>query len=171
MRLRNHCSSAAIPKPLVSGDVAPLKAEAAKALSISPSFAIASEAMGTAEVFSGNPLGALPYYDKAMRLDPAKATSTVHFVGIAHLMAADYPTAADRFRERIRLVPRTDSSRALLAVALGHLGELDAARRVWRELKAIKPNYDLETYLKKLPWRPADLAVIRAGLARAGLPE
>ena len=74
-------------------------------------------------------------------------------------------------RERIRLVPRTDSSRALLAVALGHLGELDAARRVWRELKAIKPNYDLETYLKKLPWRPADLAVIRAGLARAGLPE
>ncbi len=156
---------------MVSGDVATLKAEAAKALSISPSLAIASEAMGTAEVFSGNPLGALPYYDKAMRLDPARATSTVHFVGIAHLMAADYPTAAYRFRERISLVPRTDSSRALLAVALGHLGELDAARRVWRELKAIKPNYDHETYLKKLPWRPADLAAIRAGLARAGLPE
>ena len=38
------------------------------------------------------------------------------------------------FRERIRLAPETDLSRGLLVSALGHLGEIDEARRIWAEL-------------------------------------
>ena len=76
-----------------------------------------------------------------MRLDPALSAQFLHFLGMAYLLAGKYETAAALLRQRIILVPNTDFSRVLLASALGHLGKLDEARRVWRELKGINPNY------------------------------
>ena len=55
----------------------------------------------------------------------------LHFLGMAYLLAGKYETAAALLRQRIILVPKTDFSRAVLASALGHLGEVDEARRVW----------------------------------------
>jgi adenylate cyclase len=56
--------------------------------------------------------------------------------------------------------------------ALGHLGEVIEAQRVWRELKEINPKYSFEAHIAQLPWRnPAGPARIREGLAKAGLPE
>lgn len=73
-------------------------------------------------------------------------------------------------RERIRLTPNADFSRAYYAAALGHLGEVAEAQRVWRELKEINPKYSFEVHIAQLPWRdPAGPARIREGLARVGL--
>src|SRR5262249_5301159 len=77
---------------------------------------------------------AIPMIERAMRLDPAHSEQYLHFLGMAYLLAGKYETAASHFRERIRLVPRTDFSRAPLASALGHLGEIDEARRIWHDL-------------------------------------
>jgi len=49
---------------------------------------------------------------------------------MAYLLAGKYETAAALLRQRIVLVPETDFSRAALASALGHLGEVDEARRI-----------------------------------------
>ncbi|HLH47779.1 MAG TPA: guanylyl cyclase, partial [Roseiarcus sp.] len=69
-------------------------------------------------------------------------------------------------------VPNTDFSRAILASALGHLGQADEARRVWSELKAINPNYAFEEYLGRLPFKnEKDARRIAEGLAKAGLPN
>ncbi len=70
-----------------------------------------------------------------MRLDPATSAQFLHFLGLAYLMAGKYETAAALLRQRIILVPNTDFSRAILTSALGHLGEIEDARRVWGELK------------------------------------
>ena len=87
-------------------------------------------------------------------------------------MAGDYQRAAAAFRERIRLSPKTDLSRAFLASVLGHLGEVEAARQVWRELMEINPGYSLEGHLARLPFQTEEgVAGIRAGLSKAGLPE
>ena len=43
---------------------------------------------------------------------------------MAYLLAGKYETAAALLRQRIVLVPETDFSRAALASALGHLGEV-----------------------------------------------
>lgn len=156
---------------LFSGDPQGGKEEAQKALTLNPNFANAYAALGNAEIFLGDPLAGLPYLEIAIRLDPAYKAQTLHFVGLAQLLARHYADAAETFRERIRLVPGTDMSRSYFAATLGHLGQIDEARAVWAELMAIKPGYSLDAHLGRLPWHsPQDEAAIREGLAKAGLP-
>jgi adenylate cyclase len=153
-------------------DLQRAKQEAAVALSLSPNFAIASGTRGLTEVYLGNPLAAVPFIEQAMRFDPAFRQQYLHFLGSAYLVAGKYEAAAALFRERIRLVPDTDLSRSLLASTLGHLGEIGEARRVWAELKQVKPGYSLAGHLARLPFRnPADADRIRDGLAKAALPD
>ena len=70
------------------------------------------------------------------------------------LLAGKYETAAAYFRERIFLVPETDFSRAFLAAALGQMGEVEEARRVWAELKAINPKYSFDEHIGRWPFKP-----------------
>jgi adenylate cyclase len=153
-------------------DLAQARQESEIALALSPNYALAHGARGLAEVYAGNPLAAVPFIEQAMRFDPAFRQQYMHFLGSAYLVAGKYEAAAAAFRERIRLVPDTDLSRSLLASALGHLGELDEARRVWAELKQVAPKYSFDQHLARLPFSdPADADRIRDGLAKAGLPN
>src|SRR6202521_4258465 len=105
-----------------------------------------------------------------MRLDPAHSEQYLPFLGKAYLRGGKYETAVTLFRERIGLVPRTDFSRAPLASALGHLGEVDEARRIWRELMEINPKYSFSEHFGRLPFqRQQDVQRIVDGLAKAGL--
>jgi len=74
-------------------------------------------------------------------------------------------------RQRISLVPNTDFSRAVLAATLGHLGEIEEARRVWGELKKINPKFSFQAYLGRQPMRPEDAERVAAGIAKAGLAD
>jgi adenylate cyclase len=126
--------------------------------------------LGGIRSYSGEPLEAIPLLERAMRLDPAHAEQYLHFLGMAYLLAGKYETAVTVFRERIALVPRTDFSRAPLASALGHLGEVDEARRIWRELMEINPKYSFSEHFGRLPFqRQEDVQRIVDGLAKAGL--
>ena len=105
-----------------------------------------------------------------MRLDPATNPQYLHFLGMANLLAGKYETAAALFKQRIVLVPATDFSRSALASALGHLGEVDEVRRVWRELMEINPKYSFSEHLVRLPFkRQEDAQRLADGLAKAGL--
>jgi adenylate cyclase len=153
-------------------DLQRAKQETDVALSLSPNFALASGTRGLTEVYLGNPLAAVPFIEQAMRFDPAFRQQYLHFLGSAYLVAGKYEAAAALFRERIRLVPDTDLSRSLLASTLGHLGEIGEARRVWAELKQVKPGYSLVGHLARLPFsNPADADRIRDGLAKAALRD
>jgi adenylate cyclase len=157
---------------LFNGDPEGTKAAAEKALVLSPNFALAAGALGHAETMLGNPQAGIKALELALRLDPMFTPTTLHFLGTAYLVAGQYEAAAARLSERIRLTPTTDFSRAYYASALGHLGEVAEAQRVWRELKEINPKYSFEAHIAQLPWRdPAGPARIREGLAKAGLPE
>ena len=91
---------------------------------------------------------------------------------VVGLLAGQYQKAVEAFRERIRLSPKTDLSRGLLIAARGHLGEVDEARRVSAELRAINPSYRFSEHVGRLPFsNPADAERIRQGYAKAGLPE
>ena len=78
-------------------------------------------APGLVYIYTGEPAKAIPYIEKAMRLDPAQQQYR-HFLGTAYFVAGNYETAAAIFKERIAITPTTDLSRAFLASALGHLG-------------------------------------------------
>ena len=144
-------------------------AECDKALALNPNFALAVSLRGTSFVFGGEPLKAIPWFERARTLDPAQS-QYLHFLGMAHLLAGDYVAAASAFRERIAVHPETDLSRALLASALGHLGEADEARRIWRELEAINPSYSFAEHIGRLPFKnPGDAEKFATGLRKAGL--
>ena len=107
-----------------------------------------------------------------MRLDPAFRNSSLHFIAQALFQLGRHAEAAGRLRERLVLNPQSDSSRLLLAAALGHLGQGEAACQVWRELLAIDPAFSLERRRRVLPFRdPAEFERIVDGLRQAGLPE
>jgi adenylate cyclase len=86
------------------------------------------------------------------------------------MMLGQYAEAADTFRERIRQAPGTDLSRSFLVSTLGHLGEVEEARRVWAELQALNPAYSAATHYGRLPFRNArDNERLSEGLALAGV--
>jgi adenylate cyclase len=81
------------------------------ALRLNPNFALAYSNLASIHNYSGRPLEAIPVLERAIRLDPAFRAQNLHFLGIAHLLAGKYETAAALLRERILLVPGTDFSR------------------------------------------------------------
>jgi adenylate cyclase len=140
------------------------------ALSLNPNMAMAYNIQGGIRMYVGRPEEAIPLIERSMRLDPATNSQFLHFLGMANLLAGKYETAAAALRQRILLTPNTDFSRSLLASALGHLGELDEARRIWQELKDINPKYSFAEHLGRLPFRnDADAQRIAEGLKKAGL--
>jgi adenylate cyclase len=146
------------------------KAEIEVALKLNPSLALAHNLRGTIRTFAGQPLDAIPEIEQAMRLDPALGPQFLHFLGLAYLIAGKYETAAVLLRQRVILVPNTDFTRAILASALGHLGEVDDARRVWAELIAINPAYSFADHVGRQPFkRHEDVDRIADGLKKAGV--
>jgi adenylate cyclase len=107
-----------------------------------------------------------------MRLDPGFRQQYVHFLGTAHFVAADYRTAETAFGDRVAINPTTDLSRAFLASALGHLGKLEEAREVWRELREINPGYSPATHVGRRPFKdPSVPEQFIDGLRKADLSE
>ncbi len=140
------------------------------ALSLNPNFSLAYNVLGGIYSYSGRPLEAIAMIERAMRLDPNNSSQYLHFLGTAYLLAGKYETAATLLKQRIAFVPGTDFSRALLTSALGHLGEIEEARRVWKELQEINPNYSFRDHFSRLPYKnQADVERIAEGLKKAGI--
>ena len=154
------------------GDLPLARAEADRTLALNPNYAMAYALRGNIELYIGNAAGAFPYLERAMLLDPVFDHQNQHFLGTACLVAGRFEAAANAFRERIRLSPKTDLSRAFLASALGHLGALDEARQVWRELQGVNPKYSLAAHLERLPFLvDGDRERIREGVVLAKLVD
>ncbi len=151
-------------------DLARAKSEVDIVLSLNPNSSGGYASLGSIHTYSGRPLDAIPALERATRLDPAFRPGHLHFLGMAYLLAGKYETAAALLRERILLVPGTDFSRVLLASALGHLSEVDEARRIWRELNEINPKYTFSEHFGRQPFeRQEDVQRIADGLLKAGL--
>ena len=162
---------AAAVASIVGGDLERAMTETQAALALNPNYAFAHDSQGVVYMLLGEPLKAISHLERALRLDPANAQQFIHFLGMAYLIAEKYATAAAYFRERIVLVPDSDFSRAFLASALGHIGEIEEARQVWRELSDINPDYSFERHINRWPFKhKADSDRIREGIAKAGLP-
>src|SRR5262249_28432282 len=66
-------------------------------------------------------------------------------------------------------LPGSDVTRAYLASLYGHTGRHDEARRIWRELMDLHPEYTVEQTLRVLPYKdPAPLERFLLGLRKAG---
>jgi len=153
-------------------DLARAKTEGELAIALNPNSTDAYLCLGNVYVFLGEPMKAMPLLENSMRLDPANMQQPLHLLGVANLLAGKYETAAALLRQRILMVPNTDFSRAVLASALGHLGEFEEAHRLWQELMLINQNYTFGSHYARQPFASKDdVHRIADGLSRANLPN
>jgi TolB-like protein/tetratricopeptide (TPR) repeat protein len=157
---------------MVAGDLVRFRSEAAIVVALNPDAGIASDIQGHLCLVNDVPLEAIPHFERCMRLDPSLGTTLLglQLLGRAYFYAGRYETAAALFRERILLMPDTDTSRGYLAAALGHLGKLDEAQRVWAELMAINPGYVMTERLTRTAVQPRQIELVLDGARKARLP-
>ena len=147
-------------------------AAAEKAIGFNPNFADGNSMVGVQLHFLGRSAEAIPFFDRAMALDPHFNSLLLYFRAQALYQLGRYADAASHLRRRILRNPETDAARVLLAASLGQMGLVDEAREAWREALSINPTYSLEQRRNVLPYKnPADFERIVEGLRKAGLPE
>jgi TolB-like protein/class 3 adenylate cyclase/tetratricopeptide (TPR) repeat protein len=146
--------------------------EAERSIALDPNLAAGYDALGTALHYSGRSEEALTCLHQAMALNPYHPDMLLHFQAQATFQLGRYDEAVGILKRRIDLKPDTDISRVLLAACYGHLGRLDEAKAVWRDVFRVNPDYSLEHRLKINPYKnPDDFERVVDGLRKADLVE
>jgi adenylate cyclase len=144
---------------------------ARRGLELDPNSSQCHGTLGGVLHFSGRHEQALESYEQALRLDP-QFNLWIHARGRVQFVLGRYSEAEATFKRRLIHMPESDVTRAYLASLYGHTDRHDEARRVWRELMAINPEYTIEHTLRVLPYtNPAPLEQFVEGLRKAGLTQ
>ncbi|AHK43474.1 MULTISPECIES: adenylate/guanylate cyclase domain-containing protein [Ensifer] len=142
---------------------------AQRAIELDPNSASCHTALGTIRDFQGRYEDALPFYTRAHRLDPQFDLS-LHFLGRTLLNLGRFGEAEIAFKRRLALAPRSDMTRLYLACLYGRTGRHEEARRYWREVFEVNPNFSINHLKRALPYRdPTVLDRLADGLREAGV--
>ena len=152
-------------------------AELEMSVALNPSFALAHHGLGAALLLSGRLEEASEALDKAIRLSPRDPVlwGTMSFHSLNYNLRQQYDAAVEWARRAIQ-EPRSAGggfwSYAVLASALGNLGQIAEAREAVEEALRRKPDLSLAYLEKTFPTKqPGGLKLYLDGLRKAGLPE
>jgi len=152
------------------GDHEGARADAERALALSPNLARAHGVLGATLIFSGRPQEGLASIAKSIRLDPRDAElMTIRWLWVsqAHYFTHDYEAALDAATRAVRTFPEYPTAYRWVAVALGQLGRTEEARDALAKAMPA-PAFDLHVR-RRMPWiRPQDHAHVLEGLRKAG---
>jgi adenylate cyclase len=117
-------------------------AEARISVELNPNDAYGLHALGNKSDLSGDPNG-IAFMERAQKLNPADARLHTHltFLARAYASLGDQSTAVERARQAIRRRPGYAPAHYILAIALGHLGELDEARAALAKCDELSPGF------------------------------
>lgn len=152
-------------------------AELETAVELNPSFAQAHHGLGAVLVFSGRLEEAAASLESAVRLSPRDPVlwGTLCYLSLACNLLHQYEAAAEWGRKAVH-EPRAAGggywSYAVLASALGNLGQTSDAREAVGEALQRKPDLSISYLETTLPTKyPGGLDSYFDGLRKAGLPE
>ena len=117
-------------------------AEARIAVDLNPNDAYGLHALGNKSDLAGDPDG-IAFMEKAQKLNPEDARLHTHltFLARAYVNIGNHGAAVQRTRQAIRRRPDYVPAYYILAIALGHLGELDEARATLAKCDELRPNF------------------------------
>ena len=152
-------------------------AELETAIALSPNFAQAHVGLGATLILSGRLDEAAEALDKAIRLSPRDPLlwGTMGWRSLACILLQQHEAATEWARRAVH-EPRADGAGywpyAMLASALGNVGQIAEARQALEEALRRKPDLSL-AYLKALMLtkKPGGLAPYLDGLHKAGLRD
>ena len=152
-------------------------AELERAVALNPSFALAHHGLGCALMLSGRLEEATEELDRAIRLSPRDPVlwGTMSFRSLTCTMLHQYEAATEWGRRAMHEPRSADGgywSCAVLASALGNLGQTAEAREVLDEALRRKPDLSLAYLKQTFPTKqPGGLEPYLDGLRKAGLQE
>ena len=149
------------------------------AIALDQNNALAIRQMGSTLLAQGKPEAAIPYYEKAIRLDPRALDVFRAYVNLAscHLYLHRPDEAIGSYRRARALAPGVWYVHLNLAGALGLRGDIDEAKIEIAEMAKLKPELNSIARLRAFQGRfgPRYWALLDkttwAGLRRAGFPE
>ena len=158
------------------------KVEFETAIALDPNNAMATRQLGQTVLIQGNPEAAIPYIEKAIRLDPRSPGLFVAYVNLArsHLYLGRPDEAVDLYKKARALNPSIWYVRLGLAGVLGLRGDIDEAKNEIIEAAKLKPAVDSIARYRAISVtqgfdhpRYQELAerTTYTGLRRAGFPE
>lgn len=141
-----------------------------KALELNPNSPLLMAGLGILYGFLGEPERAVEYFKEMKRLDPLSEPSWYwRNRGIVHFIARQYDQAIMAFK-RTPITP--DWVHAFLAASYAYLNATDDARRHAAEVLRLTPDFSLNRFCTKDPFkRSEDRQHLADGLRAAGLPE
>jgi adenylate cyclase len=166
----------------VQGRWAEAQVELETAIALDRNNALAIRHLGQVVLIQGNPEAAIPYFEKAIRLDPQAYDTFVAYVSLAacHLFLGHTDEAVEPFRKARSLAPGIWYVHINLAGALGLTGEIEEAKSEIAETLKLKPEANSIAGLRAIAVTTGvgspQLQALRektiyAGLRRAGFPE
>jgi len=126
--------------------------------------------MGSFLIFVGQAEDALGWFRRAREIDPYFDTPWYwRAMGEAYMILHRYAEALSMFEY---FPGRQYRVAALMAGCHARLGDTERARVSVAECLAMKPDFSIAHYVKKLPFKdPADAATLAESLRMAGLPD
>jgi TolB-like protein len=154
---------------LMQGQYAKSEHHLERALALNPNDPRLVVQRGINLTFLGDPEAAIPWIERAMRLDPFSAHR--YYLDLVRALFM-----AERTTEAVAILERTARAHwehyLWLAACYAAVSEDSAAQQTGRKATALRPNLSVTTYVEGLVLkRDEDKARLCTALARAGLPR
>jgi TolB-like protein/DNA-binding winged helix-turn-helix (wHTH) protein len=141
-----------------------------RAIALDPSFADAYALLGSIHTFIGQPAKAIPLVRTAIQLNPEAGHLYFLVLGRAYLFRGDTEQAWINLREALARNAVNLETHIYLAATLALTGDKSAARWEAEEIRALQPNFSIDTWLKNYPMTDeGQKQRLRTLLAQAGL--
>jgi len=124
--LAESYTAAGMIKLIFDLDFAGAEADLAKGLALGPGKHDVVMAMGDYNLMIGRPAAALPYYERAMELDPL-STIAAHDMGLVNMILGNYEQCAFYFKKAIDINPNWTWGYVKLGLDYTHMGMCEEA--------------------------------------------
>jgi TolB-like protein len=145
-------------------------AEAELALALAPNSAGAHQMLGANLTWAGRHEEAIPFLEKALRLDPFPKSYFYAMLGVAYKRLGRYEEAVAACEKALQLAPDSAWRHLAVAGAYSLVGRDEEARAALQEALKLEPRMSLEFYAKMAPFKnQADLEKGLDTLRKVGL--
>jgi adenylate cyclase len=128
-------------------------AEAERAIALEPNSSEPVYLLAIILSSSRSPEESLPYFKKALRLSPIPTNPLLHNMAVAYRDSGQYEEAIVTFKKILQRWPQAIPSRVGCAAALAMAGRVEEARAEAAEVMRIDPNFSLERFTERFPWK------------------
>jgi TolB-like protein/Tfp pilus assembly protein PilF len=142
-----------------------------RAVAINPNHAHSLFFLGIALSVSNRPHEAIPYFERALRLNPLDPAPALIGLGDTYRVMGRYEEAIPRLNKALVHKPKHFTVLLNLAACYSELGREEEANAVVEQILKLNPKFSLERFAKRMLHRGAVKKRYLAALRKAGLPK